>query len=618
MKKVTFMRKAGSVALLVLALAGFALFFAHTARADDLSATASLADDTIEAGDQTELTLEITGATGGQVPKSIDAKGLTILYSSGPNVSVQFVNGVVTKSVSCTYTVQADHEGKYMIPAITVTTGGATLTTRPLTLTVTGGSGSAHSGGGAAGAPDSQAETKYAFAEIVVPGGNAYVGEAVPLEIRFYFDSRARFGGLNMPDVKSDGFTIQKLSQPRQEQIEKNGRNYTMVSFKTAVTPAKSGKLTLGPAELDCEAQLPVKRAAPRPSGRMDDFFNDNLFNQMMGVSPPQPLTVTSNSVDFEVKPLPLKGQPANFAGAVGQFTLATDASPRKVNVGDPITLKLKVSGRGNFDRVTAPVVTDSDGWRSYPPSGKFTEDDDVGISGTKAFEMAIIPNENKTTTPGVEFSYFDPVSEKYVTLRGDPVPITVEGHAPAPAAQPSAAPQTAAADAAKHTSDIQYIMSAPAHWGASFTPIFRRNIFWEAQAMPALALVAFAGVQAGRKKSRDLLARQQAARRREQGDLMRIMQRDSTEPAAFYDAATRYIQIGAARGSGRAPESIGAAEAIASHPLDAATGEGVQSIFNAHGELRYAGAGVGGRKLPDGRRREVLETLRKFQNARE
>jgi hypothetical protein len=40
--------------------------------------------------------------------------------------------------------------------------------------------------------------------------------------------------------------------------------------------------------------------------------------------------------------------------------------------------------GRGNFDRVNAPLLEDDAGWHKYPPSSKFKQDDEVGISGTK------------------------------------------------------------------------------------------------------------------------------------------------------------------------------------------------------------------------------------------
>ena len=621
MKKLTSIRKIKSSVLVFAIILGVTAFFPHESNAGDVSLKASLSDDTVEAGQTADLTIQITGALNVKVPGTIDVNGLSIEHRSGPNINVQWVNGNTTQSVSHTYLVQTDRAGTFTIPAITVSVNGANLSTNPVTLTVT-----ARNGGGGnhtATAPDAaESDSKIAFAELVVPKQNAYVGEAIPVELRVYFDQRARFSQLNMPDIKCEGFTMQKLTKPRQDQVEKNGRNYDILSFKTAVTPVKTGKLTLGPAEMQCVVQIPQQRKPQRRNtGGIDDFFNDDLFNQMMGISPPRQYTVTSSEIVFEVKPLPLTGQPKNFSGAVGQFSLATEAAPLKLKVGDPITLKLKISGRGNFDRVMAPVMVDEAGWRNYPPSAKFTADDDIGIIGSKAFEMAVIPNEKKTKLPEVEFSYFDPVAEKYVTLGGQRLPITVEGETPPPPAviQGTPSAQTASTpEPAKKASDIQYIMTGPAQWNASFTPLFRRRVFWNAQAVPALALLVFVGIQVSRRKERDLLAKQFAAWRREQHDLMRILQRSDTEQADFYDAAIRYIQIAAARTLLQTPESIGPAEAIASRPFDDATGEGVQSIFNAHGELRYAGVAAGGGKIPDLRRQEVLETLRKFQDASE
>ena len=127
---------------------------------------------------------------------------------------------------------------------------------------------------------------------------------------------------------------------------------------------------------------------------------------------------------------------------------MATDAKPKSVQVGDPITVTTTIAGRGNFDRVNAPLLEDDRGWHKYPPSSKFKQDDEVGISGTKTFETVISPNENKQSLPVLAFSYFDPAKEQYVTLHSEPMAITVQGGAAAPnvAAQPpSSSPATAA-----------------------------------------------------------------------------------------------------------------------------------------------------------------------------
>ena len=140
-------------------------------------------------------------------------------------------------------------------------------------------------------------------------------------------------------------------------------------------------------------------------------------------------MEIKSEPVALEVRPLP-KNAPPSFSGAIGNFTMATDANPKTVSVGDPITVTTTISGRGNFDRVNAPLLEDERGWHKYPPSSKFKQDDEVGLSGTKSFEMVLSPNEKKQGLPLLAFSYFDPVKEQYVTLHSEPIPINVQGGA--------------------------------------------------------------------------------------------------------------------------------------------------------------------------------------------
>ncbi len=144
-------------------------------------------------------------------------------------------------------------------------------------------------------------------------------------------------------------------------------------------------------------------------------------------------IKITGEAVTLEVKTLP-PNPPASFSGAVGNFTMESDANPKSGQVGDPFTVTTKISGRGNFDRVTAPALEDEAGWRKYPPSANFKQDDDVGISGAKTFESVLSPNERKDKIPAQLFTYFDSLKEQYVTLRTDPIPVRVEGAA-APAA---------------------------------------------------------------------------------------------------------------------------------------------------------------------------------------
>src|SRR5207248_9669451 len=140
---------------------------------------------------------------------------------------------------------------------------------------------------------------------------------------------------------------------------------------------------------------------------------------------------IRSEPVQLDVKPLP-PNAPPSFSGGIGNFAMATDAKPKSVQAGDPITVTTSIAGRGNFDRVNAPVVEDERGWHKYPPSSKFKQDDEVGISGTKTFETVLSPDEKKQALPVLAFSYFDPAKEQYVTLRSEPIPLNVQGGAAA------------------------------------------------------------------------------------------------------------------------------------------------------------------------------------------
>ena len=225
------------------------------------------------------------------------------------------------------------------------------------------------------------------------------------------------------------------------------------MTFKTAIAAARAGKFEIGPVKAKAQVVVPRRRNAPRSRSPydlfdLDDPFSDPFFsNPFAQFGERRDIQISSEPVALEVKPLP-PNAPPSFSGAIGSFTMATDAKPKSVQVGDPITVTTTISGRGNFDRVNAPLLEDDRGWHKYPPSSKFKQDDEVGISGTKTFETVVSPNENKQSLPVLAFSYFDPAKEQYVTLHSESMAITVQGGAAAPAVAaqpPSSSPATAA-----------------------------------------------------------------------------------------------------------------------------------------------------------------------------
>ena len=489
------------------------------ASAEDTSASATLSEDSTVAGQPVELQIKVNGTRDASRPV-IAVDGLDITFE-GASTQVQMNNFVVTTSVVYTYSVKANRAGTYVIPGQVIEAGGAKVASNAVTLTVTG---SATANGGSAGANGGSTDARLAFAELVLPKTSAFVGEMLPVELRVYVDSRVRWQFGEPPTIDGPGFSMQKLTQPTQSETRKNGRAYDMVVFKTAICAVKSGTLPLGPATLTCQAQIPQKR--PSIPHFANDPFADSFFNNPFAAfSAPQEITIKADAKEVEAKALPTPA-PASFSGGVGSFALSVDASPLKAGIGDPITLVAAVSGWGNLDGVGAPRVAEEDGFKLYPPSSKIKTDDDVGIRGTKTFQVQIVPLRNKKALPGVEFSYFNPLTEKYVTLTGKRIPIHIEGGAPIPDATPVPLQAQASTPAAEPQPQkgILYIRTDFAGSGASFQPLYERKEFWLAQLVPLCALAGFSVAHRRRVKTRSEQARRLAAFRREKNALLRVV----------------------------------------------------------------------------------------------
>src|SRR5438477_6046472 len=261
----------------------------------------------------------------------------------------------------------------------------------------------------------------------------------VPVQVRLGYDPRTHPQLTEPPEITGQGFTAQKLQQSSENLETINGRTYNIVTFKSAIAAVHSGKLEIGPVKAKAQVVVPRRLSSPRSRSPfdlfdLDDPFSDPFFSNPFGqFGERREVEISSEPVTLDVKALP-QNAPPSFSGAIGNFTMTTEAKPKSVQVGDPITVTSTISGRGNFDRVNAPVVEDEHGWHNYPPSSKFKQDDEVGISGAKTFETVLSPNEKKETLPVLAFSYFDPVKEQYVTLRSEPIAISVQGGAaPAP-----------------------------------------------------------------------------------------------------------------------------------------------------------------------------------------
>ena len=609
-----------------------ALGIAQIARADSPSDTAVLSNSEVALGETVELQIKVTGPGDAQPPEEISIDGLEI-HSTGTSRQFEIHNFSTSSSVTYNYTILPLKAGRFTIPPQTVHAGGKILRTPELALNVADAPGrqspptTTRSGRSAQGTQSQSTNANdLVFAELIVPKKVAYVGEIVPVQIRMGFDARVHPRLTEPPDITGQGFTSQKLQQSSQNLETINGRPFEVVTFKTAIAAARAGKFEIGPVKAKAQVVVPRRRNAPRSRSPfdlfdLDDPFSDPFFsNPFAQMGERRDLQITSDPVALEVKPLP-PNAPPSFSGAIGSFTMATDAKPKSVQVGDPITVTTTISGRGNFDRVNAPLLEDERGWHKYPPSSKFKQDDEVGISGTKTFETVISPNENKQTLPVLAFTYFDPAKEQYVTLHSEPTAIAVQGGAAAPAVAgqpPSSSPATASRGhpsvaTSNKPQDILYQLTEPSRTVASFEPLYARRGFWVAQSMPLAALLLFAGWKIRRSRLEDREARRIGALQHETAELMHKLRRDDASPREYYAEASRVVRLKAAlasRNRGIDPNTVDAETAAETFKLDTDSRDRLRRLFDQNDEWQYSGTHNGPAKISPENRRDVLELI--------
>jgi hypothetical protein len=590
----------GGARAIAALLVGLALV--ATARAQrDIQASASLSETQVIVGEPVEYRIEVRGTPTASRPSefSVDGLNLTDIQSG---VEIRMENGGMNAVATYRYIFETTRAGTFTIPAQQFAAGGTTVRTNPVTLTVV-----------AAGDTRGKPTEKLFFAELIIPKNTPYVGESIPVELRLYFSPRVRVDpSMNPPVVKGEGFTVQKVTDPQMDTLSVGGQDYQAIIFKTSITPLKTGPLTVGPTVTDTRVVLP----RVRPRSFSNGPFNDPFFNEPFGgIGLQRNVELTSDPVVLEVRPLP-PGAPASFTGAIGNFTLESDAEPKQVNAGDPVTARLMIRGRGNFDRINPPAPVDISGWRTYPASGKFRPDDDVKLSGTKTFEQVFVPIGNKNTLPLYEFSYLDPGTGKYRTLNSEPIIIAVDGvAAPTPvapvASEPPGAGATATSPPSVPAKDILHIrVDSPG--GGSFVPLYRRPAFWLPQAIAMVVVLAALGGYLWRSRPGRAVAERAMTERQRRDALAARLHDRATTRREFYFSAAEIAQTRAADRSGRAPLTLGGEEVIALCEVEAPAADTIREIFRVRDEIIFAG-GEDSAPVSDEERSAALDALAKL-----
>ncbi len=433
------------------------------------SFTASLDRDAVTLGESATLALAFEGAQPNNLPMPSVA-GLQITQT-GTSQSVNIVNGAMSSTVTVSFSVKPQRPGEFTIPALTANVNGQPLSSAPLKLVVSKASAPT------ANAVNSGSEV--AFLKFTFPKNKIYVGQSVVAQLELCLrDDVQNFGNFQLSPLNVDGFSAGKIVEGQRRRAQIGSRVYTIVPVLIPLTAVKSGVLNLGPFNASAVIVLPGHSQGGDPFFRQ--FFNQGEQKQVALAT--EPLSIESLT-------LPKQNQPANFTGAVGQFELAATAGPTAVTVGDPITVRVQISGRGALDSVALPAQDAWKNFKTYPPTTKLENADQFGFQGTKTFEQIISPlNNDVRELPALSFTYFNPEDGRYHTLTQPAVPLAVHAAGVTPLPQMAA---TKPSNEEKPAQDILPIKEKLGSLIAGKTPLVARPVFLAVQAVPVLAFLA-------------------------------------------------------------------------------------------------------------------------------
>ncbi|MFA5038978.1 MAG: BatD family protein [Candidatus Omnitrophota bacterium] len=510
------------------------LVFAASALAKPTDFRAEIDRGQVALGQAVQLNLIFEGEQNVPAPELPPLEDFQTKYL-GPSSQFSVINGKTSLSVTHRYLLFPQKKGTFEIGPFSVQYEGQTYTARALTIEVIDFPARNPSSTDSSQEERPSLENRI-FLNMEAGKTEAYLHELVPVTIRLYSD-RLPVRVEKLPEITGQaGFSVLEFGPPRQYKEDREGVTFDVLEFKTHVFAARTGELSLGPAQM---TPILVLRKSPRHPSPDNDQFAEDFFSVLFGGwEEPYPVNLKSNPLVLLVKPLPEQNRPEGFGGAVGRFNLQASAEPAKVKEGDPVTLSMAVRGDGNFNTVQAPRLQDTEGFKVYDPRVVRSAERE------KIFEQVILPKTTQVRqTPAPVFSFFDPGAGAYQTLSVGPFPLEVErqeGLAPGP---PTAfVPQ--GSDENRREQDIVFIKEAgPCE---RFSPLYARISFWILQMIP---LVALSCVYFYKKKSERLrldagFARRIAAPRKARKGLAAAGQfLETAQAREFYEIAQKTLR---------------------------------------------------------------------------
>lgn len=420
-----------------------------------------------------------------------DFAGLDVL--AGPTTSqarsYQNINGVAshTSTFTITYVVTAQNAGNLTIGSASVEVDGKSYKTKATPIEVVEQSRKQEQEAAAqqGSAVNNQIAQDDILLRLNLSRSAVYKGEPIRASLTLY--TRAGIAGFEDVKLPSfNGFWSQELPtdnyQAKRETLD--GKVYDSQIIKEwLLYPQQSGTLSIEPADITAVAQVVM-----RTNRNFDPFFGGGaeVYNVKR--------KLTTGQVNVAVKDLPA-GAPASFNGAVGKFTMSATQPSTQLKANSAATYTVKISGTGNLTFLQTPKLTLPSSFELY--NVRQTESIQTSVNGTsgyKQFEYPFIARaEGEYDIEPIEFTFFSPEKEGYVTLSTDALKVNVAPDGSAGAVTPQQIITGTSKEGVRQLgSDIRFIKLGKAQLSSSVAPLMMSSTYFM---LLALIVVLFVGL---------------------------------------------------------------------------------------------------------------------------
>lgn len=355
-----------------------------------------------------------------QGPKFPGFKAEGPFINKGNQTSITIINGKMTQKREITtqvvYYLTPTKKGTFTIGSASIEFNGTVYKTVPIKITISDPIQMPSYPG-----QNQRQQQNYNFGEGIHLVGElstktAYVNEPVTVIYKLYFPYNSSVSNLrNFQAPKYQDFWSQyiDMKQLRAEKGKYNGKDYSVVALRKVILyPLEAGSKRIEPFKIDVDAEV--------PTGRSD------WFGRMETTTVEKALSTGMQTIT--VKPLPEKGKPASFTGAVGAFDFKVIPSKTKLKAGESLDLEVSVSGKGNLKLFTLPKPVVPSSLEIYDPAHQENVQTPVtGMIGKVSDRYTVIPQfKGKYTIKPITFSYYDVKTSSYKTIASQEIIIDV------------------------------------------------------------------------------------------------------------------------------------------------------------------------------------------------